>query len=117
MMKYLRLFEEHSTDEPNEIKLARLGLTKLRVLSWSIQDSTDGWQTEYDNHLKEIRYLLYPDWPTLHNDYEDLINHSDYEILPVGTELETVSQMVRNAANYYNADWIYNSTAKTWEKV
>ena len=124
-MKYLRLFEDHSADEPNEIKLARLGLTKLRVLSWHINDARDYpvWQSREGNSIKEIRYLLYPEWPTQHDDYDDIISHSDYETLIAGydsadeSDVEIVSQMVHKTARYYEVDWIYDSTAKTWEKV
>jgi hypothetical protein len=126
MMKYLQLFEEHSADEPNEIKLARLGLTdKLRVLSWHIADSRDYpvWNNPGGNPIKEIRYLFYPDWPKSHDDYEDLIAHSDYETLingydpDKGSDVELVRQMVHRTARYWVVDWIYDSTAKTWEEA
>ena len=125
-MKYLQLFEEHSADEPNAIKLARLGLTtSLRVLSWHIADSREYpfWNSPGGNPIKEIRYLFYPDWPKSHDDYEDLIAHSDYETLINGydpaneSDVEIVHQMIRKTSRYYKADWIYCSSSKTWEKA
>ena len=125
-MKYVQLFEEHSANEPNAIKLARLGLTTgLRVLSWHIADSREYpvWNSPGGNPIKEIRYLFYPDWPKSHDDYEDLIGHSDYETLINGydpaneSDVEIVRQMIRRTASYWVVDWIYDSTSKAWEEA
>jgi hypothetical protein len=123
-MKYLKLFEEGSTHEPDIIRLARLGLAQVKVLSWHIADSREYpvWNSPGGNTVKEIRYLLYPEWPKSHDDYEDLIAHSDYETLIKGydpaddSDVEIVHQMVHRTARYWEADWIYDSKNTTWEK-